>query len=80
MDFRTQWNVYQMKVEDLGLHFLLVIWMDIHYALQILRSKSLFWFLVTSVFFAIQTCVDLLESVQKCHFQIQTKEMQDHVW
>ena len=30
---------------------------DIHYALQILHSKSLFWFLATSVFFTIQTCV-----------------------
>ena len=30
MDFRTQWNIYQMKAEDLGLRFLLVFWMDIH--------------------------------------------------
>ena len=43
MDFRTQWNVCQMKGEDLGLHFLLVFWLDIHYALQILHPKSLFW-------------------------------------
>ena len=60
MDFRTQWNVYQMKGEDLGLHFILVFRMDIHYALLILISKSLFWFLATSVFFPIQTCVNFI--------------------
>ena len=59
MNFCTQWNICQMKGEDLGLHFLLVFWMDIHYALQIQHSKSLFWFLATSVFFTIQTCVQI---------------------
>ena len=49
-----------MKGEDPGLHFLLVFCMDIHYALQILHSKSLFWFLETSVLCEKVQMIDIL--------------------